>query len=519
MRNTDFQINIDTTMDRVRVHGDYLYHGMRFEFTLNEQRYSPRGNKEPTARRKYRGQITVISPQTGRPMEFAVKHPFAADKAKQTTAVKHREISANSRSPKLVKEVVRKAAQAIYADNALMFSRLVKNTIHPDTIGPELAGYLYAEEYIKSRYGKRNAEDTLKKKLNKLVDAIAQLPYKPMYEISTAEANKALESRPKDDRSLVSDFWDYCILKHYCSGKNPVTVPVSGSMSAGTKQKRLQVLTRVPKQNLEKLNKILHSEPSGPNCGVALLESCVSAQAACGLLWKDVYWPTADPSYAIGRFERPDVMCAVHNYSRPLLPITALLLYARRQALSQQFSSDELAEMHIVSTKSDPRKPMQPAALVQESKRLLLQSGIDQNKLLRAKESRRDPVSARILAETYKDLLLRPCGVEDGSGTQKFLCGAVINNDVTSANYVSFTDPVGAKRLWKYLRPTAPRQIYDKTLQLESGDGYDVFRVRPATSELCAGVLVDIILQPGQAIELNSESGLSGIAIADSPVP
>ena len=472
--------------------------------------------KGPTAGRKYRGRFTVISPQDAHPMVFSVRHPYAQEKDKQKTKVKYKEITSDSRSPKAVKELVRKAAQAIYTDNALTFSRLIKSTFRPGTIKPELAGDLYAEEYIKFRWSKNNTEDTLKKKLKKLVDTIAELPEKPMTEISPAEARKVLDKRPKVDCSLVSDFWDYCILNHYCEGQNPVVVPASESASASAKHKRLQVLTRVPKHNLQILNDILHHEPSGPNCGVALLESCVSAQAACSLLWKDVYWPTADPSYAIGRFDRPDVMCAVHNYSRPFLPITALVLYARREALSEAFSPDELAVMHIVSTNSDPRKSMQPAALVQESKRLLLRSGIDQNKLLQAKESRGDPVSARILAETYKDLLSRPCGVEEGSGTQKFLCGMVINNDVTSANYVSFSDPVAAKRLWKYLRPTAPRQIYDKTLQLDSKDGYDIFRVMPASSELCAGMLSDIILQPGQEILLKAESGFTGTVSAVS---
>lgn len=166
--------------------------------------------------------------------------------------------------------------------------------------------------------------------------------------------------------------------------------------------------------------------------------------------------------------------------------------------------------MFVVSTRSDPCKPMQPSALVQESKRLLLQAGIDQNKLLQAKESRADPVSARILMETYKDLLLRTCGVEEGSGTHKFLYGMSINNDVSSSNYLSFTDPVGLKRLWKYLRATAPRTVYEETLCCESEGEHDIFRVKPETSELCVGVLPDTLLLPGQEIVLSAESGLSG---------
>ena len=509
MRPTDFHLYTDTQGDRVKMEGDYTYHGIRFEFSLNKQGTSDEQEGQQK-RKKYRGRITVTSPTTGHPMPFVVNHPYAKTKEKQKTKVKFRQISSDSQSPKKVKESVHEAAQEIYSDNALSFARLVKNTIGPNTIQPELAGDLYAQEYIKYRYGKTNTEETLKKKLKKLLDTLAAMPFKPMSEISTAEASKALEKHPKVDISLISDFWDYCILYHYCDGNNPVIVPAAENSSAKSKQNKLQKLTRVPKQNLQSLNEILRKNPSGPDCGVALMESHVSAKLACELRWKDITWPTDDPSYAIGAFDRPDVMCAVHNYSRPLLPITALVLFARHEALRDQFPEEELREMFVVSTRSDPCKPMQPSALVQESKRLLLLAGVDQNKLLQAKESRADPVSARIMMETYKDLLLRTCGVEEGSGTQKFLCGMSINNDVSSSNYLSFSDPVGHKRLWKYLRATAPRTVYEETLCCESEGEHDIFHVKPETSDFCAGLLSNTLLLPGQEIVLSAESGLSG---------
>ena len=96
------------------------------------------------------------------------------------------------------------------------------------------------------------------------------------------------------------------------------------------------------------------------------------------------------------------------------------------------------------------------------------------------------------------------------SGTQKFLCGMSINNDVSSSNYLSFSDPVGHKRLWKYLRATAPRTVYEETLCCESEGEHDIFHVKPETSDFCAGLLSNTLLLPGQEIVLSAESGLSG---------
>ena len=45
--------------------GDYKYHGLQFEFTLNEQAESTEQN-EKRKRKKFRGRIKVISLITGR---------------------------------------------------------------------------------------------------------------------------------------------------------------------------------------------------------------------------------------------------------------------------------------------------------------------------------------------------------------------------------------------------------------------------------------------------------------------
>ena len=37
MRTSDFHLYTGTTRDRVSVHGDYLYHGIRFEYTLRNR--------------------------------------------------------------------------------------------------------------------------------------------------------------------------------------------------------------------------------------------------------------------------------------------------------------------------------------------------------------------------------------------------------------------------------------------------------------------------------------------------
>lgn len=309
---------------------------------------------------------------------------------------------------------------------------------------------------------------------------------------------------------LLFNFWNYCILHHYCEGNNPVDLPVAAGPSEKAKQAKVQKLTRVPASNLNTLNSIAMGAHDGPSCGVLLLESGISAKVACSLRWRDITWPSDEPSYALVKLDRPDVMCAIHNYTRPLLPVTAMVFHTRREELSKQYPQDDLPTMWVVSTKSDPTKPMLPSALVQEAKKLLGQAGIHENKLIQAKESKNDPVSARILGETYKDILIRTCGIEEGSGTYKFLLGHAIYNDASSSNYLSFTCPAAFWHLYKCILPSVPKTECQQPFSKEEVDGSDVLRVLPDSSDRCAGLVFDTVLQPGEEMILEAETGLIG---------
>lgn len=498
MKRSDFHLTQEKVDEKLRLSGDYAYRGLLFRFTLNQQKDN-----------RYRGRMTVQSPFRSGPMSFVVKHPYAKA-GKQEKTVNYRGITSPTASRSKVKDYIQTVAAEIYADNALSFSKLVKTTIRPDTIYPELAGGLYAFEFIRFRFSKNNSEDTMKKKLQRLTELLAKLPYQPMAEIASSQIADCLSGRPKIDFSLLHDFWRYCLLHHYCVGNNPVSPPASGEQSAKTKQDQLQKLTRVPKRNLDKMNDALLAAPNGPACGVALLESGIPAETACSLRWRDIIWPTDDPSYAIVRLDRPDILCPVHNYDRPLLPIAAMTLHARRTEQSEQFCREELEELWVVSTKSDPAKPMSPSALIQEARMCLIRAGIQENRLLEAKEFRGDPISARILKETYKDTLIRICGVPEGSGTYQFLLGQAIHNDVSSSNYLCFTCPSGSQHLYQYLRAAAPPVENSNTLVRKSQDGRDTISILPDRSDRCAGIIVDVVLQPGEELTASSFGGLCG---------
>ena len=177
MKTSDFHIYSNTGPNGKRIHGDFTYRCIRFSFTLNQQK-----DKE------YRGQINVISPQTGRNMEFYVKHPYAKDQSLKRQKVKYREISTKTSNTSIIRDYIQARVETIYADNALEFAKLLEKEVTPDTVYPELCGTLYGTDYINFRFAKNNTEETMKKKKAKLTCLLAALPYKPMKMITEAEA-------------------------------------------------------------------------------------------------------------------------------------------------------------------------------------------------------------------------------------------------------------------------------------------------------------------------------------------
>lgn len=477
--------------------GNIVYHGMQMDFTLNRQ---STGN--------FRGRMTVISPYDGKNMVFEQKRLYAKDGNKKAK-MHFIELNLASNNTKLIQDAVLKRAEKIYADNSLLFRGELRQATTRDTITPEVAGHLYAEEFVDSFFVKAKKENTRKNNLNKLRKILAALPNKPMKDIAASGVDKALKDN-KSSRTLLQRFWAYCIVREYCPGPNPVRSEADQSYTKKL-QAKLDKITSASDKTMAELSRLLLDQADGTACGVALLASGFSAEFACSLHWKDVSWPTADRAFAIVAFHRPELLCAVHDYSRPVLPITAMTLFKRKIELLRTKTEEEIREFPVVSLVKQPEIAMRYGALKQEAKQYLINAGIKDTLLSSNDLEESVSVSATALLETYKRTLVKTCGIVEKSGTYLFMLGRYID-DVTSANYTSFTCPAGERRLYKYLRAAMP--IMDRgpvaRVQKQTEGQMDRFQVYSDNTMECAGMICDLILQPGQQFSLEAETGLDG---------
>lgn len=488
-----------------KMNGEVTYCSVIFPFTLNEV---SGGN--------YRGRMRLLSPRTGEAMIIQKEQHFAkagGEGKKPVLKSDYRQLNLRAGVSKTEMEAyLVKTAKAIYADNIRFLLQQLRKSVRPDEVDPITLGELYGGEFIQDKYAAGNRTETLESKHQMLREMLQDLRQKPICKISSKSVNAAIKSRDYRLRKMLYDFFLYCLERNYCEGPIPMEEPILPQVSDTRKQNKAKTITRVPDRVLERLEPLLLEDASGADCGIALMASGFGAKLVCTKLWGDVIWDSKDPLYVRIRLDRPDVSCAIHNYTRPVIPPAAEVLHKRYESLSTRYTDEELAVMPIVSQKTNPGKKMESPALIRESKVALLKAGLDGQILTDAKLGRFDAVPPRLLQKTYEYLLVTKCGLNPEEGTYKFLLGQSISGDTTSTNYVSFTSPAGQRRLYLILKVLQrKRKLEEEPLKVEHQTIQDCYRISPENTDEWAGMTMEAIVQPGEQLILHCPHGIEGI--------
>ena len=485
--------------------GTVEYREMLFAFSLNKQKTGG-----------YRGRITVLDPDTGKSMAFIKKQNYSSKKEKKELKQLHRELSLHTGSTKEDREnYIFEVIQKIYQDNERSFIRKRKERAEPHTMTAGLAFEVLGDEYIEAVL-RKSTPMTKRKKRIRLGRILADLSDYPMeyYSRNPKKAIIVLTSLSRSDQRMVRKFWDYVIMKERLPFKNPFNQMEDTGKTEASKRKSTTKMEILPKPIREALDNLLLDQHGGKECGAALVASGFSVKDACTKHWKDfIQMGSLNPDlyemdFCIIRHERSDLMIAVHNYSRPLIPKYAVVLQRRYMALLKDYTKEEVDEFPIVSESRNPRKALEPTALQQKIRTLLMQAGIKAAVLKSFKESRNDPISSRLLLNTYKENLVNSCSLDPQSGTYRFLLGRSLGDDITSTNYVSYTSEAGALRLYNILRRIHIKHKHEKTMEEHKQDGCKSVTVFPKTSDEYAGLIIKFVLHPGQEATFSSRCGM-----------
>ena len=529
-------INIEASDDAaLTATGRYFYAGTEFKFSLRQQTNG-----------KYflRGRISVISPEDGKTIQLSGEKKrkkldtlrrvgklteTASDIAQNRMEKLNITVELNLQSAEIecIQNAVARKAEELYSEHAPLIMKRQKGVSTPEKITPVIAAALYAEDYLQINK-KGCSENTLKAYKKSILNFYVALHDTPMSQFSPTQMKKILRdaSVGRTKLKLLSDFWQYCVDKPICHGKNPFPATEKRKQSPETLLKKA---TR-PDELDSKIQAALyvyavtHAEKDSTICALALkLWAGFSDKDICAMTWADVLFDFNDPDKVRINYHQDNKARATHNYTRPIMPQAARVLNLRYERLCKEIDPENLLSYPIVSMKKSPRKAM-PSAMIAQNCGIILRSvGVKEATfaILKGANGEKIPaVSSRLLLNTYKKNIVLYSGLGDDQGRSSFLMGNSLKHLVTDDHYTSYTDTEAVECFYQILSRLQPDLPTDgPEFTKTSNEHYDTMEFKPSRTSKAVGIVGDITLQPGEEVEILCPHGAIGSLVARAITP
>lgn len=479
-----------TKNEKIKIEGLARVHDVLFKFSLNEQ------NKIMT---EMRGTISARDEAGNVSVRKRVENGSKIEK-KISSAI----ICSSFADVDIKARILEKAKQLFY-DNIGKFESDTGLIIRPDKITLIRAVDRYGLRYISEKHGNAS-EESKKNYLRMMVNAAVALPHKPMSAMSTAEVNRAIVENNISDRARneLSNFCDYCLMKMFVTGDNPVIKRHKKKRSRTVAKKKASKIDTLSELQEDKMYVILSKRINGASCAVALMASGFHPREIEGLTWEDVIIYGRD--YVVVKLYKSDYASATHNYSRPVVPQAAEILFKYKQMLVESYGK-KADTFPIAGMSRDPAKQMDSNRIVREAKDILVGNFLNNDEYVLLSEADAEMAAAtKVLHNTYRrDLELR-CQLINDQGRLKFLLGESLANDVTADAYTAFTSPEGERANYGILKCLRRKEMVTRKEACTSETVTSKSIVPAYTTEFARGYAA-IRLKPGERIHIYSEYG------------
>ena len=328
--------------------GVYYHNDIMTSFSLLRQ---PEGRRSA-----YRGHIEIISQISGN----VLVRKYEKD-GKYIEKKVRAELNCKDCSEREMKAYIASSAERLYRNYqneiAADYQSAYNAPVTPNTITPRRAFDKYAPAFLHAKYP-RSTDRKKKERLNQLNKFYSGLENIPMCKYSASQLKAYIQSAGigKETAKLAGDFWNYCLDRLYVSGTNPFPAFADTRISPKALQSKALRANTLSTETFYNLFDLLAVKASGMDCGVALLASGFTAEQICDLRWKNLYFdPSREDFVTVGLFlaERAG---AQHNYTRPCIPMTALLLRTLHSELEKK-SPKSLKDKSVVTTGSKKTSP------------------------------------------------------------------------------------------------------------------------------------------------------------------
>ena len=491
------------------IKGTAIAQGIAFRISVSRNASGnthPKDEKnEPKYKPLYTGTVSVLDPASTKVMlsETAKRRMEETGKPyKDKDIYASKRVRCDSSDAQVVANSILSKMESLICENKSQLDQAMARAMTPDQLTLPFAVEQHRFEFLRITYPKASSEAN-NKRAQQLMRILSKFPMIPISELSTRTVNTILKETKASEEviQLCHLFVEYLLQNRKYVGRNPF-VPPSTRVTNRNNAFMQQELGDAVFANMFRL---LNRELSAMNAVIALKASGFPYEDIKPLTWRDIELVAGHTDFANVHIRRDYAAVSKHDFSRPMIPDSALYMHRFYKYLLDSKSEEELADTKIWPDGADTQ------IVNNETRNLLVRAGFSGvfSTPGRPGEEQMD-IPARILQTNYQRMLAAKCGLKDDPDTLSFLSG-VLYRSSTYTSYESHTSKEAAPRLYQVLKPLSVEKKLDKKSGEHIKDGKVLYEAWPKTNHEAARVTGRIKLMPGQTLKVTSGHGAKGI--------
>lgn len=478
----------------------------------------------------YRGTASVMNPLNNKVLEFEGKkrreilrgYPdgekmvdgsMALTRSAERALKCTHQIYFNEDTEEKIKEKIEEIARKMYMENMRQLNRLIQKRTNPSTITPAEAASLYLENYIVFCHA--NASDDSNSKRRRVIEKYyALMDNIPMAKYSYTVMGKFIRCHhiSKSQVRELYRFWKFCISHAYCFSVDPFDEKSIGEGKKSSKASQNAAMERRSLNSDETAAFFDELEKADPAmaCGAGLVFLDLPDKLATELLWDRVIFK--GPDYAVLQLcdkdlEGKERSGATHNFSFVILPQIAAILYKRWNNLIAKYGEAVVRSRPIFG--DDDGNCLKVDKLRGFIAKTVAK--VFNHTLNSYSYQLPGNIGNAVLANTYKDIIDRKCGIPDADiGTRRFLKHMSMATNVTNDHYVPFVGDEAWDYQYTILRRQLPSTKIDAVNHEESHDGVTKKTFYPYETSENVNLHVRVKLKPGETFTAIGKHAVTG---------
>ena len=287
-----------------------------------------------------------------------------------------KDIQCTLASDTIIKECIVSAAERLYFDNNVLMGVQLESLTSPDTITPYIAAQKYAREFVVECHPKL-LDDKFEKAVQKIIRDCQRLPAVPMCTL-TVKRLKDTMKRVKLGRMAQEElhkFFGFCLDYGVYEGINFIEKPKKKRKTGKEKQIMATRVDELTPELQDAFYRALEMNINGTSASVALLASGIDKKEIVELKWKDLTFHKEKKDYVVIHLFRQRKLSATYDYSRPLVPRSAIIMRKYYETQKSKYSGT-IEDKYVFPHSKLKNNHIAPAAVIENATRILTRIGV-----------------------------------------------------------------------------------------------------------------------------------------------